>query len=164
MERQAMRLQVEEKALQKEKDKASKERLHEIAGELAALQEKLRPLQLKYKKACRPACRPALPQRSPACIPELSTVHSLIRAGWCYREAAHAVPCRPWTAACVRPGPGTINMQPADRLPPSSPLLLPQEKARLDEIKALQKKKEDLAIRLENAQNRLDLAMVADIK
>jgi hypothetical protein len=55
-------------------------------------------------------------------------------------------------------------MQPADRLPPSSPLLLLQEKARLDEIKALQKKKEDLAIRLENAQNRLDLAMVADIK
>jgi hypothetical protein len=50
------------------------------------------------------------------------------------------------------------------RLPPSSPLLLLQEKARLDEIKALQKKKEDLAIRLENAQNRLDLAMVADIK
>ena len=61
-----MRLQVEEKALQKEKDKASKERLHEIAGELAALQEKLRPLQLKYKKACRPACRPALPQHSPS--------------------------------------------------------------------------------------------------
>ena len=57
-----MRLQVEEKALQKEKDKASKERLHEIAGELAALQEKLRPLQLKYKKACRPA----LPQHSPS--------------------------------------------------------------------------------------------------
>jgi hypothetical protein len=69
MERQAMRLQVEEKALQKEKDKASKERLHEIAGELAALQEKLRPLQLKYKKACRPACRPALPQHSPSTAP-----------------------------------------------------------------------------------------------
>lgn len=39
-----------------------------------------------------------------------------------------------------------------------------QEKALLDEIKALSKKREELQIRLEQAQNRMDLAMVADIK
>jgi ATP-dependent Clp protease ATP-binding subunit ClpB len=38
------------------------------------------------------------------------------------------------------------------------------EKSRLDEIKRLQKKKEELQIRLEQAENRMDLAMVADIK
>lgn len=39
-----------------------------------------------------------------------------------------------------------------------------QEKALLDEVKALAKKREELQIRLEQAQNRMDLAMVADIK
>ena len=34
-----------------------------------------------------------------------------------------------------------------------------QEKAMLDEIKGLAKKKEELQIRLEQAQNRMDLAM-----
>ena len=36
--------QVEEKALSKEKDKASQERLAEVRRELAALEDKLRPL------------------------------------------------------------------------------------------------------------------------
>ena len=56
---------------------------------------------------------------------------------------------------------------------PSARALLPalcpvpgcrQEKALLDEIKDLQKKKEQQQIRLEQAENRMDLAMVADIK
>jgi ATP-dependent Clp protease ATP-binding subunit ClpB len=88
LERQVIRLQVEEKALEKEKDKQSVERLVEVRRELGELQDQLQPLVLRY----------------------------------------HA------------------------------------EKERLDEIKALQKKKESLQIRLEQAQNRMDLAMVADIK
>lgn len=39
-----------------------------------------------------------------------------------------------------------------------------QEKARMDELKALHKKREELNIRLEQAENRMDLAMAADIK
>ena len=38
------------------------------------------------------------------------------------------------------------------------------EKARLQEIRALQTKKEELEIKLKQAEQRLDLAMVADIK
>ena len=34
----------------------------------------------------------------------------------------------------------------------------------LDELRALQKKRDELLVRLETAQNRMDLAMVADIK
>ncbi|KAG7669284.1 hypothetical protein Ndes2526B_g05585 [Nannochloris sp. 'desiccata'] len=88
LERQVIRLQVEEKALEKEKDKQSVERLAEVRRELGELQDKLQPLVMRYQA----------------------------------------------------------------------------EKDRLDEIKALQKKKESLQIRLEQAQNRMDLAMVADIK
>ncbi|KAL4457526.1 hypothetical protein ABPG75_012391 [Micractinium tetrahymenae] len=88
LERQLIRLQVEEKALEKEKDKQSKERLAEVQRELSELQDKLRPLQMRYS----------------------------------------------------------------------------QEKALLDEVKALAKKREELQIRLEQAENRMDLAMVADIK
>jgi ATP-dependent Clp protease ATP-binding subunit ClpB len=88
LERQVIRLQVEEKALEKEKDKQSVERLAEVRRERGELQDKLQPLVMRYQA----------------------------------------------------------------------------EKDRLDEIKALQKKKESLQIRLEQAQNRMDLAMVADIK
>ncbi|PRW56139.1 chaperone 1 [Chlorella sorokiniana] len=88
LERQLIRLQVEEKALEKEKDKQSKARLEEVQRELGELQDKLKPLQMRYG----------------------------------------------------------------------------QEKALLDQIKGLAKKKEELQIRLEQAQNRMDLAMVADIK
>ncbi|PSC72780.1 chaperone 1 [Micractinium conductrix] len=88
LERQLIRLQVEEKALEKEKDKQSVERLAEVQRELGELQDKLKPLQMRYN----------------------------------------------------------------------------QEKALLDEIKGLAKKKEELQIRLEQAENRMDLAMVADIK
>jgi ATP-dependent Clp protease ATP-binding subunit ClpB len=49
LERQAIRLQVEEKALEKEKDKASRERLAEVRRELGELQDQLRPLQMRYK-------------------------------------------------------------------------------------------------------------------
>ena len=38
------------------------------------------------------------------------------------------------------------------------------EKKRLDDIRALQKKKEELEIKLQQAEMRMDLAMVADIK
>lgn len=41
----------------------------------------------------------------------------------------------------------------------TQPLCCRQEKALLDEIKGLAKKKEELQIRLEQAQNRMDLAM-----
>lgn len=41
-------MQVEEAALSKEKDKASKERLEEVRKELAALQDELRPVMSRY--------------------------------------------------------------------------------------------------------------------
>lgn len=88
LERHLIRLQIEEKALEKEKDKVSVERLGEVRREMGALQDELRPLQMRYHR----------------------------------------------------------------------------EKARLDEIKGLQKKKEELQRRLEQATQRMDLAMVADIK
>jgi ATP-dependent Clp protease ATP-binding subunit ClpB len=88
LERQMIRLQVEEKALEKEKDKASKDRVEVVRKELGEIRDALRPLQMRYES----------------------------------------------------------------------------EKTRLDEIKALQKKKEELQIRLEQAENRYDLAMVADIR
>ena len=47
---------------------------------------------------------------------------------------------------------------------PTCPPACSPEKARLDELKALAKKREQLQIRLEQAENRLDLAVVADIK
>lgn len=82
------RVQVEEKALEKEKDKQSRERLAEVQRELGELGDQLKPLQMRYRA----------------------------------------------------------------------------EKAALDEIKKLAKKKEELQIRLEQAENCMDLAMVADIK
>ena len=88
LERQMIRLQVEEKALEKEKDKVSQERVAEVRREIGEIQDTLKPLQMRYES----------------------------------------------------------------------------EKGRLDEIKALQKKKEELQIRLEQAENRMDLAMVADIR
>jgi ATP-dependent Clp protease ATP-binding subunit ClpB len=88
LERQMIRLQVEEKALEKEKDKVSQERVAEVRKEIGEIRDALRPLQMRYES----------------------------------------------------------------------------EKGRLDEIKALQKKKEELQIRLEQAENRMDLAMVADIR
>ncbi|EFN58888.1 hypothetical protein CHLNCDRAFT_56016 [Chlorella variabilis] len=88
LERQLIRLQVEEKALEKEKDKQSRERLAEVQRELGELGDQLKPLQMRYRA----------------------------------------------------------------------------EKAALDEIKKLAKKKEELQIRLEQAENCMDLAMVADIK
>lgn len=88
LERQMIRLQVEEKALEKEKDKISQERVAEVRKEIGEIRDTLRPLQMRYES----------------------------------------------------------------------------EKKRLDEIKSLQKKKEELQIRLEQAENRMDLAMVADIR
>ncbi|KAK9844178.1 hypothetical protein WJX81_007123 [Elliptochloris bilobata] len=88
MLRQKYRLQVEEKALSKEKDKASHERLAEVRKELAALEEKLRPLIMRYE----------------------------------------------------------------------------QEKKDMEELRALQKKREELRVKLKEAEARYDLAMVADLK
>ena len=42
---------MEEKALSKEKDKASQERLGEVRKELAALEDKLRPLMVRHSGA-----------------------------------------------------------------------------------------------------------------
>ena len=42
--------QVEEKALEKEKDKASQERLGEVQREIGELQDELRPLQMRYRQ------------------------------------------------------------------------------------------------------------------
>jgi ATP-dependent Clp protease ATP-binding subunit ClpB len=51
MQRQLQRLQVEEAALKKEtKDTMAKTRLREVAQEIAAMQDQLQPLQLRYKK------------------------------------------------------------------------------------------------------------------
>lgn len=38
------------------------------------------------------------------------------------------------------------------------------EKHALDELRALQKKRDELKVKLAEAENRMDLAMVADIK
>ena len=88
LERQMIRLQVEEKALEKEKDKASQDRLAEVRREMGEIQDNLKPLQMRYNT----------------------------------------------------------------------------EKKRLDEIKRLQQKKEELQIRLEQAEIRGDLVMQSDIK
>ncbi|EFJ47196.1 hypothetical protein VOLCADRAFT_61636 [Volvox carteri f. nagariensis] len=50
LERQRIRLQVEAAALAKEKDELSKVRAAEVAKELAALEDKLRPLLLRYQQ------------------------------------------------------------------------------------------------------------------
>ncbi|GMH40192.1 hypothetical protein BSKO_08096 [Bryopsis sp. KO-2023] len=88
LERQKVRLQVEETALSKEKDHRSQDRLKEVKEELAALSEKLAPLQMRYS----------------------------------------------------------------------------QEKGRLDEIRRLQQKKQELLMALEQAENQGNLARIADIK
>ncbi|KAK9793452.1 hypothetical protein WJX73_009135 [Symbiochloris irregularis] len=88
MQRQQYRLRVEEAALSKEKDKASKGRLEEVRQELGTLADRLQPLQMRYS----------------------------------------------------------------------------QEKQRLDALRDLQKKKENMLIKLEQAELRNDLAMAADIK
>eukprot|EP00048_Salpingoeca_helianthica_P018693 m.2655 g.2655 ORF g.2655 m.2655 type:complete len:912 (-) comp2630_c0_seq2:25-2760(-) len=49
LERRRMQLEIEQTALEKEKDKASKERLGEIKKELASIGEKLKPLVLKFE-------------------------------------------------------------------------------------------------------------------
>lgn len=88
LERQLMRLRVEEKALEKEKDPISKQRLVEVQKEIGELGETLRPLSLRYQ----------------------------------------------------------------------------QEKQRLDEIKSLQKKREEVLVRIAQAEARMDLPSVADLK
>jgi ATP-dependent Clp protease ATP-binding subunit ClpB len=88
LERQLMRLQVEEKALEKEKDPQSVARLGEVRREVGELQDRLRPLQMRYAA----------------------------------------------------------------------------EKERLDAIKALQKKREEVTIALQQAEARMDLARVADLR
>ncbi len=47
---------MEEKALSKEKDKASQERLAEVRKELAALEDRLRPLMVR--SPCAPTINP----------------------------------------------------------------------------------------------------------
>ena len=49
LERQLMRLQVEAKALEKEKDSQSKARLEEVQRELGELADQLKPLQMRYR-------------------------------------------------------------------------------------------------------------------
>ena len=88
LERARLRLQVEQAALRKEKDALSAARLEEVGVELAALDDKLKPLQMRFSK----------------------------------------------------------------------------EKARLDQMHALQAKRQDLLVALEMAQARGDLARTADIK
>ena len=51
LERQLMRLQVEAKALEKEKDSQSKARLEEVRRELGELADQLKPLQMRYRWA-----------------------------------------------------------------------------------------------------------------
>jgi ATP-dependent Clp protease ATP-binding subunit ClpB len=87
-ERQRVRLQVEEQALKKEKDPLSRVRLQEVEKEIAALDDTLRPLQMKYET----------------------------------------------------------------------------EKKRLDDIRRLQNKRQELLVSLELAEQRGDLARVADIR
>lgn len=50
LERQRVRLQVEEQALKKEKDPLSKARLGEVQKELASLEDKLAPLLMQYRQ------------------------------------------------------------------------------------------------------------------
>ena len=52
---------MEEKALSKEKDKASQERLAEVRKELAALEDQLRPLLVRPRKRACPLYALSLP-------------------------------------------------------------------------------------------------------
>jgi len=49
LERKKLQLQVEETALMKEKDEGSKKRLHDVRATLAAIDEELKPLKLRYE-------------------------------------------------------------------------------------------------------------------
>ena len=59
-----------------------------------------------------------------------------------------------------------VRKELADLQDKLQPLMLryQQEKQRLEGIRQLQKKKEELLMKLQEAENRMDLAMVADIK
>eukprot|EP00897_Mesotaenium_endlicherianum_P002584 jgi/Mesen1/2353/ME000156S01498 len=50
LERKRIRLEVEQHALEKEKDKASAARLQEVGQELRELRERLQPLQMRYQR------------------------------------------------------------------------------------------------------------------
>ncbi|KAK9810143.1 hypothetical protein WJX72_005514 [[Myrmecia] bisecta] len=50
LQRQLIRLQVEEAALSKEKDKVSQERLKEVRKQIQDIQDKLQPLLMRYQK------------------------------------------------------------------------------------------------------------------
>merc|ERR1712048_1077894 len=50
LERRRQHLEVEEKALTKESDKTSKQRLQEVQKDLAAIKEELAPLQARYEQ------------------------------------------------------------------------------------------------------------------
>ena len=52
MERRKMQLEIEEKALEKEKDKMSKLRLKKVKEEIADLETQLVPLREKYVRVC----------------------------------------------------------------------------------------------------------------
>ncbi|EFJ29621.1 hypothetical protein SELMODRAFT_170696 [Selaginella moellendorffii] len=88
LERQRIQLEIEMHALEKEKDKASKDRLVEVHQELDNLKEKLQPLKMRYQK----------------------------------------------------------------------------EKERVDQLRRLKKKREELQISLQEAERRMDLARAADIR
>jgi len=88
LERRKLQLEVEIKALEREKDKSSKDRLKTVKKELECVSDKLKPLQAKFK----------------------------------------------------------------------------QEKERIIELRKLKQKREDLLVRLSEAESRHDLAIIADIK
>lgn len=125
--------QVEEKALSKEKDKASQERLAEVRKELAALEDKLRPLMVPPLPSC----------------PLASHVIQLVLASrtedMCGCTQAHGLKQK------MSPGAG-------------AQMRYEQEKRDMEELRALQKKREELRVKLKEAEARYDLAMVADLR
>ena len=109
----------------------------QVQRELSELQDKLKPLQMRY-----------------GCVPAWLCCGVGGGVEWCYAEWLPAAQ----TARAVLPSAGCCDT-PASTAGRAHPLCCRQEKALLDEIKGLAKKKEELQIRLEQAQNRMDLAM-----
>ena len=138
-----MRLRVEREALKKEKDALSAGRLAEVEQELAALEDKLKPLLVRAVGL----------GGAPGCM-LCRSAHKRIAALRCAKgfspKRHQSVITYDAAAACLLPHPPQIRYN--------------QEKERLDSIRRLQAKRQELQVSLAQAEARGDLARIADIR
>lgn len=142
---QGVRLRVEREALRKEKDPLSVARREEVDKELAALDDNLRPLLVRPWAGRGLGGGDGFLTRRP--------VHR-----------AHPSPAMcsasPLAAPVRQPAPGLLGPP----LAPPPQMRYQQEKERLDGIRRLQAKRQELQVTLAQAEARGDLARIADIR